>query len=92
MHMPSSFAPMHTMTAPGFYVADDGEVVGLLRHFSSRFNLTAASILDCLRQRAPRAVLLDAGKERHRLLALRAEGLLALHECASSQRLPVSRS
>ncbi|HKL88145.1 MAG TPA: hypothetical protein VJ884_04000 [Salinibacter sp.] len=80
------------MTAPGFYVADDGEVVGLLRRFSARFNLTPASVLECLRERAPRTVLLDAGEGRHRLIALQADGLLALHECASSERLPTSRS
>jgi hypothetical protein len=80
------------MTAPSFHVAEDGEVVGLLRRFSARFNLTPASVLDCLRRRAPRTVLIDAGDGRHRLLALRADGLLALHECASGKRLPASRS
>jgi len=80
------------MTAPTFYVADDGEVVGLLQRFSARFNLSPASVLECLRRRAPRSVLLDAGEDRDRLLALRAEGLLALHECASGERLPASRS
>jgi hypothetical protein len=80
------------MTAPSFHVAEDGEVVGLLRRFSSCFNLTPASVLDCLRRRAPKTVLLDAGDGRHRLLALQADGLLALHECASGERLPASRS
>ena len=80
------------MTAPSFHVAEDGEVVGHLRHFSARFNLTPASVLDCLRRRASKTVLLDAGDGRHRLLALSADGLLALHECASNERLPASRS
>jgi len=80
------------MTAPSFHVGEDGEVVGHLRRFSARFNLTPASVLDCLRRRAPKTVLLDAGDGRHRLLALSADGLLALHECASSERLPACRS
>lgn len=80
------------MTAPSFYVADDGEVVGLLRRFSARFNLTPASVLDCLRRRAPTTVLLDAGEGRHRLIALQADGLLALRECASGEGHPTSRS
>lgn len=80
------------MLAPAFHVAEDGEVVGLLRRFSARFSLTPASVLDCLRRHAPTSVLFDAGEGRHRLLALRADGLLALHECASDERLPASRS
>lgn len=80
------------MTAPTFYVADHGEVVGLLQRFSARLGLTPASVLECLRRRAPGAVVLDAGEGRNRLLALRAEGLLALYECASGERLPASRS
>ena len=80
------------MTAPSFHVAEDGEAVGLLRRFSARFNLTPASVLDCLRRRAPMSVLVDAGEGRHRLLALRADGLLALHECASGNCLPCGRS
>ena len=80
------------MTAPSFYVTEDGEVIGLLRRLSGRFNLTPASTLDCLRRRAPEAVLMDAGAGRHRLLALRAEGLLALRECASGGHRPASRS
>jgi len=80
------------MSVPSFYVADDGEAVGMLRRFSARFRLTPASVLDCLRRRAPRSILLEAGVGRHRLLAVSADGLLALHECASSERLPSSRS
>ena len=80
------------MTAPGFYIADDGEVVGLLRRFSARFNLTPASVLECLRQRAPTAVCIDAGEGRHRVLALGAKGLRALRECASDpERAPDKR-
>lgn len=77
---------------PSFYIAEDGEVIGLLRRLSSRFNLTPASTLDCLRQRAPEAVLVDAGEGRHRLIALRVEGLIALSECASGKRPPATRS
>ena len=75
------------MTAPSFHIAEDGEVVGFLRRFSACFNLTPASVLDCLRRRAPTSVLVDAGEGRERLLALRADGLLALRKCASRNGL-----
>jgi hypothetical protein len=79
------------MTVPAFYVAEDGEVVGMLRRFSARFGLTPASVLECLRRRAPRTVVMEAGEGGHRWLVLSADGLMALHECASSERLPATR-
>lgn len=74
------------MNAPPFYIAEDGEAVGTLRRFSSRFQLTPASILDCLRHRAPEAVLLGAGQGRNRLLVVAADGLEALCNCGSPER------
>jgi hypothetical protein len=74
------------MTAPSFHIAEDGEAVGTLRRFSSRFQLTPASILDCLRHRAPEAILLGAGQGRNRLLVVDADGLEALCDCGSSER------
>ncbi|MFB6230645.1 MAG: hypothetical protein ABEL04_05755 [Salinibacter sp.] len=78
------------MTAPLFYIAEDGEAVGTLRRFSDRFQLTPASILDCLRRRAPEAVLLGAGEGRNRFLVVEAEGLEALCDCRSPGRPPQS--
>jgi hypothetical protein len=75
------------MNAPPFYIAEDGEAVGTLRWFSSRFRLTPASILDCLRDRAPEAILLEAGRGRNRLLVVDADGLEVLCDCRSPDPL-----
>ena len=72
------------MQIPSFYVAEDGEAVGRLRRFSARFRLTPASVLECLRRRAPTSVLMEAGDDRRRLLTVSADGLQALRDCASS--------
>jgi hypothetical protein len=74
------------MNVPPFYIAEDGEAMGTLRRFSSRFRLTPASILDCLRHRAPEAVLLAAGQGRDRLLVVDADGLDVLRDCRSPER------
>jgi len=74
------------MSVPAFYVADDGEAVGMLRRFSARFRLTPASVLDCLRRRAPTSVFLEAGRGRNRMLGLSADGLQALRQCACDEK------
>jgi len=78
------------MTAPTFYIGEDGEAVGTLRRFSARFQLTPASVLDCLRRRAPEAVLIRAGQGRNRLLVVDADGLEALCDCGPTRRPPRS--
>jgi len=81
---------MSLMSVPAFYVADDGEAVGMLRRFSARFRLTPASVLDCLRRRAPTSVFLEAGRGRDRTLGLSADGLQALHQCGCAERRSAS--
>ncbi len=72
------------MQAPAFHVAEDGEAVGMLRRFSAHFRITPASVLECLYRRAPTSILVEAGRGRHRLLAVSADGLRALRNCGSS--------
>ena len=76
--------PSSRMQIPPFHVAEDGEAVGMLRRFSARFRLTPASVLECLRRRAPTSVLLEAGRGRRQLLAVSPDGLRALRDCAFS--------
>lgn len=60
------------------YITEDGEAVGTLRDFSSRFRLSPASVLHCLRRDAREPIILDAGEGRKRLLIVDANGLDAL--------------
>ncbi len=71
-----------------FSITEEGEAVGTLRQFASRFQATPASILDCLRQHAPSGVVLDAGRGRDRLLILDPEGLAAICSCAAPASSP----
>lgn len=71
------------MQIPSFHVAEDGEAIGLLRRFSSHFQITPASVLECLKQRAPASILVEAGRGRRRLLAVSADGLRALRDCGA---------
>jgi hypothetical protein len=83
--------PSSRMQVPPFHVAEDGEAIGMLRRFSARFRLTPASVLECLRRHAPTSVLLEAGRGRRQLLAVSADGLRALRDCApfgDAQRTP----
>ncbi len=76
--------PSLSMQIPPFHVAEDGEAIGMLRRFSACFRLSPASVLECLRRHAPTSVLLEAGRGRRQLLAVSADGLRALRDCASS--------
>lgn len=69
------------MIQPRFHITEDGEAVGTLREFSSRFRLTPASVMDCLRHRSQASVVLDAGEGRERLLIVDEGGVEALTTC-----------
>ncbi|MES3629112.1 MAG: hypothetical protein PPP56_02985 [Longimonas sp.] len=73
-------------------VAEDGEIMGQLCQFARSFNMTRKAVLKCLRDHAPEAVILRAGKGLDQLLILDAEALRALQSYAQQQTAPLRTS
>lgn len=84
----SSRALSTPMEQISFHVTEDGEAMGTLRQFATRFQSTPASILECLRHHPSDGVVLDAGDGRDRLLILGPEGVEAICSCASPASSP----
>ena len=70
-------------------IAEDGEVVGLLCQVARAFNMTRSAVLNCLRDHAPEAVILSAGKGLDRLLIMDADAVQALRDYAQSTATPL---
>lgn len=64
-------------------ITEDGEAIGTLQQFSRSLNLSRSSILQCVQNEAQGSIILNAGEGLDRFLIIDAQGLKALHQCAT---------
>ena len=82
---------MHSQTDQ-IRITEEGEAIGTLRQFSSSFDMSHGSVLECMRREAEDSIILHAGSGRDRVLIVDAQAIEALLDCTTPDQDRTSAS